>query len=456
MLAQGANITITTNGNTLTIASSGGAGGVTSLTGGGGVTVSAASGPVTLGSTATSANTPNAIVSRDGGGNFSAGSVTLAGSLNLPDVSSGPDLMFSGANSFMYADNNQNLFMGVRAGYEGTSGFGNTAVGASALSENASGNYNTAIGVFALLQNTSGFDNTADGVDALYSNTTGSANTANGVNALYSNTSGSNNTANGVNALLRNTTGFANTANGVSALIGNTTGFNNTANGVSALSSNTNGSGNTAVGYLALLSATSGQANIALGAGAGFNITTGNNNIEIGNSGDATDNGVIRIGFQGSQTGTFIAGISGATISGGAAVYVNASTGQLGVQSSSARFKQDIQPMDRSSDVLYALKPVTFRYKRALDPEGIPQFGLVAEQVEQVDPDLVVHDRQHGIYTVRYEAVNAMLLNEFLKQHQTVEKQHAQIQHLQEQNASLEARLEALERVILKTNGGVK
>jgi O-acetylhomoserine/O-acetylserine sulfhydrylase-like pyridoxal-dependent enzyme len=161
-----------------------------------------------------------------------------------------------------------------------------------------------------------------------------------------------------------------------------------------------------------------------LGYTAGSNLTTGSNNIDIGNSGVAAEANTIRIGIAGTQTTTFIAGISGATASGGAAVFVNAS-GQLGTATSSRRFKQEIKPMDQASEAILALRPVTFRYKQEIDPKGIPQFGLVAEEVEQVNPDLVVRDAEGKVYTVRYEAVNAMLLNEFLKQHRKVEELEA-------------------------------
>src|SRR5204863_2836755 len=161
-----------------------------------------------------------------------------------------------------------------------------------------------------------------------------------------------------------------------------------------------------------------GSSNIALGRSAGFNLSTGDNNIDIGNEGVAAEANTIRIGTQGTQTATFIAGVSGAGVMG-VAVKVNAA-GQLGTAPSSARFKENIKPMDKASEAIHALKPVTFRYKHEVDPEGIPQFGLVAEEVEKVNPDLVARDDQGEVYTVRYEAVNAMLLNEFLKEHRKV------------------------------------
>jgi hypothetical protein len=300
-------------------------------------------------------------------------------------------------------------------------------------------------------------NNTAEGDSALFSLTTGADNTANGLAALYSDTTGGDNTANGDSALYHNTTGDENTANGVAALYYNTTGSYNTANGNSALNYNTTGSFNTADGLAALYSNTTGSYNIALGFNAGFNLTTGSNNIDIGNLGVAAEAHTIRIG-DANQTRTFIAGIGPAAF-GGTAVYVN-SDGQLGTRTSSARFKQDIHSMDKASEAILALKPVTFRYKQELDPQGIPQFGLVAEEVEKVNPDLVVRDAQGKVFTVRYEAVNAMLLNEFLKEHRTVQelkstaaKQEATIA---QQQRDLQATIGKLEATIARQQKGME
>jgi hypothetical protein len=175
-----------------------------------------------------------------------------------------------------------------------------------------------------------------------------------------------------------------------------------------------------------------------LGAGAGQNLTTGSSNIDIGNQGVAGESNKIRIGTVGTQQATFIAGIRGATVAGGVGVIVGAN-GQLGTVTSSARFKEAIKPMDKASEAILALKPVTFRYKHKLDPEGIPQFGLVAEQVEKVNPDLVARDDQGKVNTVRYEAVNAMLLNELLKEHRKVQKLEAAIARQQEEIKALTA-----------------
>jgi hypothetical protein len=180
-----------------------------------------------------------------------------------------------------------------------------------------------------------------------------------------------------------------------------------------------------------------------LGFGAGEALTTGSNNIDIGNAGVEAEADTIRIGRQGIQTATFIAGISGTPLGAGVAVRVNGS-GQLGTVPSSARFKQNIKPMDKVSEAIHALKPVTFHYKQELDPERIPQFGLVAEDVEKVNPDLVVRDGEGKVYAVRYEQINAMLLNEFLKEHRKNEQQEATIARLQKQ---IDALTEGLQKV---------
>jgi hypothetical protein len=207
------------------------------------------------------------------------------------------------------------------------------------------------------------------------------------------------------------------------------------ASGAGALYFNTIGHDNTAEGYLALSNNKGGSNNIALGSNAGVNLTTGSNNIEIGAPGVTAETKTIRIGQSGTQQKTFIAGISGKTVASGVGVIIN-STGQLGTIQSSARFKDDIQPMDEASEGLLKLKPVTFRYKEGLDPDKIPQFGLIAEDVEKVNPDLVVRDEDGKVSTVRYEAVNAMLLNEFLKEHGKVQKLQARVEEQQKQIAA--------------------
>ena len=303
----------------------------------------------------------------------------------------------------------------------------NTAEGYGALSSLTSGIENTATGFYALLSNTTGSANTANGSYALVYNNADN-NTATGRGALFSNTTGTDNTGNGANALYNNTTGIDNTATGSAALTRNTTGNYNTASGVNALFYNVVGHDNTGEGFQALLNA-KGSNNIGIGSNAGANLSNGSNNIDIGNLGVAGESNKIRIGKQGTQKNTYIAGIFGATVANGVPVRID-STGHLGTLTSSARFKEAMKPMDKASEAILALKPVTFRYKEELDPDKIPQFGLVAEQVEKVNPDLVVRDEGGEIYTVRYDAVNAMLLNEFLKEHRKVEEQQTTIGEL--------------------------
>src|SRR6266511_2500500 len=311
-------------------------------------------------------------------------------------------------------------------GYPG----GNTAEGQSALLSRTTGIYNTAVGIFSVLSLTDGNfctgvgagtllsntadQNTATGAGALLSNTIGDANTANGAFALFANTEGIENTATGDSALENNTIGFDNTANGFQALLSNTTGGNNTANGASALGNNTIGSHNTADGVSALALNTTGSNNTALGELAGIGVTTASNVIANGTSGANVSDSC------------FIGNIRDVTTAIGDAIPVLIdSAGQLGTASSSRRFKNEIKPMDQTSEAILSLKPVTFHYKS--DSTGTPQFGLIAEEVAAVDPGLVVRDKNGEIYTVRYDAVNAMLLNEFLKEHRKVEQLHATV-----------------------------
>ena len=296
-------------------------------------------------------------------------------------------------------------FLSLRS--DSTGGF-NTAIGAGTLLANIGGS-NTATGAGALLNNTIGFGNTADGAFALFSNTSGVTNAASGYQALFSNTTGNQNTAIGTGALFSNTIGQGNTATGLAALGTNTIGAANTANGLNALGANISGSGNTAIGSGALGFNNTGHGNTALGDGAGSNVVTASNVICIGSVGANTDNTC------------FIGNIFGQTSADGVQVFIN-SANKLGTSTSSKRFKEEIKPMDRASEALLALKPVSFRYKKAIDPTGRSQFGLVAEEVEEVNPDLVVRDNEGKPYSVRYDAVNAMLLNEFLKEHRKVEE----------------------------------
>ena len=303
-------------------------------------------------------------------------------------------------------------------GYPG----GNTAEGQNALLSLSSGTYNTAIGAFSNLSLTTGNFNTGVGAGTLLSNSggafqQGSQNTATGAGALLSNTTGPFNTANGAFALFNNAVGPDNTATGAQTLFNNTTGGFNTANGAFAMPSNATGNDNTAIGFLALANNTTGSGNIALGINAGFGVTTVDNVICIGHNGQNVGNSC------------YIGQIFNATSSGGIAVFIN-SDGKLGTNTSSRRFKEEIKVMDKTSEALFALKPVTFRYKKEIDPAGTSQFGLVAEEVEKVNPDLVVRDKEGKPYSVRYDQVNAMLLNEFLKAHRRMEEQDKRIEEL--------------------------
>jgi uncharacterized coiled-coil protein SlyX len=344
--------------------------------------------------------------------------------------------------------------MGVNALLFNTRGEENTAMGVNALLSNTTGGGNTAIGLNALVANKTGGGNVAIGADALFNNTTGGANTASGVFALGSNTTGFFNTATGNGALFNNTTGSSNTASG-GALSSNTTGNNNTADGDLALALNETGSDNTAVGSEALRSNRTGSNNVGLGVLAGASITTGSNDIDIGTEGVADESNTIRIGRKGTHNNTFIAGISGVTVAGGVEVIVGAN-GHLGTVTSSERYKDGIKPMDKASEAILALKPVAFRYKHELDPAGIPQFGLVAEQVEKVNPDLVARDEQGKAYTVRYDSVNAMLLNEFLKEHRKVEEQQTTIHELRSAVAQEQKQIQALTAGLQKVSDQIE
>jgi len=316
-----------------------------------------------------------------------------------------------------------NTAIGVSSLLSITDGNFCTAVGAGALLSNTAGQ-NTATGAGALLSNTTGDSNTANGTFTLFSNTIGLGNTATGFDALFSNTEGAGNTATGYQALYSNTAGVANTANGTLALHGNTIGEFNTASGDGALFSNTEGSGNTANGGSALSTNSTGNNNTALGYNAGFNIT-GTGNVCIGE-------GVL--GVAGEFNTTWIRNIHNTVqpVVGTDPdnVTVN-SAGRLGRGDvSSRRYKHDIKPMDNASEAILALKPVTFRYQKEYDATQTLAYGLIAEDVAQVYPDLVGRNREGQPESVRYEQINAMLLNEFLKEHRKMEDQQKQINAL--------------------------
>jgi hypothetical protein len=324
-----------------------------------------------------------------------------------------------------------NTASGVFALFDNTTGDSNTATGLGALGDNATGSFNTAGGANALLSNTTGGNNTATGYQALFSNTIANGNTATGFQALLNNTTGGFNTATGWHTLYSNTAGVSNTANGVQALVSNTIGGANTAIGGTALRINTTGGANTAIGNGALSENTTGDSNTALGISAGSGVTTGTNVICIGSDGANVNNSC------------FIGNIRGVTtaITDAIPVVID-SAGQLGTMSSSYRFKKDINTMEKSSEAVLSLRPVTFHYKT--DTKSRPQFGLIAEEVAKVNPDLVVRDKKGEIYTVRYDAVNAMLLNEFLKEHRKNEEQEAIIAQLKQDSAEQRKQIETL------------
>jgi HAMP domain-containing protein len=289
--------------------------------------------------------------------------------------------------------------------------------------------FNTAEGQNALFSLTTGTGNTGLGWSSLFLTTDGSFNTGVGVGALVLN-NGSSNTAVGAVALLLNTTGSNNTAVGTGTLVNNTTD-RNTAVGANALNADNSGTDNCAVGFEALTSDTTGGANTAVGRGALDQNVTGNFNTAIGKDagGLATGSGNVYIGHliagvAGENDHTYIRNINTTSVSGGGTdtVTVNVTTGLLGHATSSRRYKEAIKPMDNSSQALFALKPVTFRYKKEIDPSQSLEYGLVAEEVAQVDPSLAILDKNGQIDSVRYNAINAMLLNEFLKEHSKVEK----------------------------------
>lgn len=319
----------------------------------------------------------------------------------------------------------------------------NTAYGTRALAYNTTGDLNTAMGAYALLSNTRGSNNTAMGFSALYSNTAGDYNTAMGGGALGANTTGYHNTAMGISALHRNTTGVGNTAMGSSALVSNTTGGFNTAMGNDTLVNNTTGGANIAIGINALYRNTTGTGNLAIGGAAGRNQTVGNNNIYLSHQGVAGESGTIRFGTPGTHTRTFLTGVAGVPVSG-SVVQVDAN-GQLGIRPSSRRYKEAIENMGTASEGLLHLRPVTFRYKsEVMTGERLREYGLIAEEVAEVYPELVGHDADGQIVTVQYHELIPMLLNELQQEHQHNQNQDRLIMEQRQQLEVLRAEVAAL------------
>jgi hypothetical protein len=324
---------------------------------------------------------------------------------------------------FALVQNTQAVSPVPDGGYPG----GNTAEGQAALLSLTTGGFNTAVGFLSLRSDTTGQFNTASGAGTLLANTA-DQNTATGAGALLSNSTGAENTANGAFALFSNTIGADNTAIGRDVLFNNTTGIGNMAVGEGALNSNTTGNDNTAIGTSALFEST-GNGNIGVGFAAGLSVTTANNVIAIGHTGADVSN-TTWIGY--------VYGVT--TQSGTTAPVVVSDGGQLGTVASSQRFKKDIITMDKASEAILGLRPVTFHYRS--DAKETPQFGLIAEEVAKVNPALVLPDKEGKPYTVRYDAVNAMLLNEFLKEHRKNEEQEATIALLQKQFEAVTAGLQ--------------
>jgi hypothetical protein len=334
--------------------------------------------------------------------------------LGYADAAQPPDVVDS--------DTHLNTAMGLNVLARLTSGTGNTGAGARALAFDTTGYENTAVGALALNNNSTAYGNSAVGYSALTTNSTGYSNTAVGTGALADNSQGNGNSAIGFQALEQNTTGYQNTASGVDALFSNTTGNYNVAAGSEALLDNLTGSANLAFGIEALFNNTTGSSNIGIGYAGGYNLTTGSNNIDIANVGVAGESGAIRIGTASKQTTAYIAGVYGTSVSG-SAVMIN-SKGQLGVTVSSERFKTAIAPMGGRTDKLAELKPVTFHLKT--DPQGAVQYGLIAEEVAKVYPELVIRNESGRIDGVRYDELAPMLLNE-------VQQQAARIRELEAQ-----------------------
>jgi hypothetical protein len=323
-----------------------------------------------------------------------------------------------------------NTALGFQALFRDTTGSSNTATGLRSLFSNVNGANNTATGVLALFQNTSGFNNTAVGWSALGVNSTGAHNTAVGVNALFHNNANFQ-TAVGRDALFANTVGAENVAVGYRALAANAAGGFSVAVGFQALDAATGGQ-NTAVGDNALGAVTTGARNTALGDVAGSNLTTGSNNVYIG---------AFQLAAAANESNTTrIKNIGTTPLNTGMFVEVDAN-GKLGFITSSRRYKHDIEPMDEASEALFALKPVTFRYNGEIDPAHAKMFGLIAEDVAEVSPNLAVRNAKGEVIAIRSDSINAMLLNEFLKEHRRVEELQATVAQQQKGMEVLTAQL---------------
>jgi hypothetical protein len=377
---------------------------------------------------------------------------TAVGAYTLLSNSSGFGNTALGANSLdANTTGQENTGLGLFTLSNNTTGGFNTGVGEGALFDSTTGQNNTATGFWALVTNSTGSNNTAAGYEALggaYGGgtlQTGSDSSAFGFRALYSNTTGYSSAAVGYQALMSNTTGYYNNAAGYNALVANTTGYNNNAQGSYALSSNTQGYGNTAMGANSLLNLNTGSRNVGVGNNTGTSLVAGDYNVDIGwgVTGSADESGVVRIGNPTYATATYVAGVSGNVVTG-AAVYVTAS-GQLGVLASSERYKTDIAPLASDAAKIDKLRPVTFHLKT--DSDGALQYGLIAEEVDMIYPELVIHDQAGQIQGVRYDELAPILLSEVQQQRQELSDARAQIAAQTEKFAVLERQVEQVQEI---------
>ena len=448
-------------------------------------TISTAGKVANSATTGTNLNTPNTLVLRDGTGSFAAEVVSVVDTvasgnlvLTITPSSTTAGNILKGASTFIHNAGTNNVFVGIDAGNltvtgannvgvginaltVHTTGARNTAVGSAALSSNTIGSFNTAIGGLSLVSNvtTSGNvavgyrtlqinveeQNVAVGFQAMALNTTGGANTALGYRSMEANTTGMENTACGQNTLISNISGNQNVAIGTHAMESNLTGSSNIGIGFDALGSLVSGSQNVSCGNVSLANITTGTNNIAVGFHAGENATLGDsNNIYIGNTGLAAESDTIRVGTAGTQTTCFVAGIRGVAtgVADAIAVLID-STGQLGTVSSSKDVKHDIEDMDDQSADVLKLRPVTFVYNG--DASEKKQYGLIAEEVDEIFPDIVVRNQEGNPETIQYHILPALLLNEMKKQHATIEQMNNVIARLQEQVEEFIGRVKNLE-----------
>jgi hypothetical protein len=382
--------------------------------------------------------------------NIGVGTKTPAAALDVNGAINTTTSFDIGGNNALSINNQSNLFAGPGAGSSNTTGTENTFAGYNAGQSNTGGFNNTFFGAWAGASNLVGAENTFYGSLAGIKNTTGNWNTFIGSSAGHENTSGGSNTFSGYGAGSSNTSGNGNTFSGFWAGVSNSTGAENTFVGDSAGKLNNSGCCNSFFGSAAGLNTTAGQFNTFIGYQSGTNNIMGTNNVYINNSGpiSGTESAAIRVGDPIIHTTTFIAGIYGTPSSSGVPVYIN-SNGQLGTQPSSLRFKEEIQNMTDNTNALMKLRPVTFLYKPEYDEgERTLQYGLVAEDVAKVYPELVAYDNDGQPYSVRYQFLPIMLLNEAQRQYRRAEAQAEVVKAQEHKIEALEQRLQRLERLV--------